>query len=129
MENWKDVNEEEERVDKARLVILFLMNWEARILDIMLEFMNTFVIKGTYIYFGFQDKVYVISKQLIVNIFRDCVEGYVEDPKGQASKIVTLQALYGRRIAPTNSVRDQWNVKSLGLPYSVKYPAIISMIY
>jgi hypothetical protein len=28
MENWKDINEEEEWVDKARLVILFMMNWK-----------------------------------------------------------------------------------------------------
>jgi len=35
----------------------------------------------------------VISKQLIVNVFRVCVEGYVEDLKGQVSKIITIQAL------------------------------------
>jgi hypothetical protein len=52
MENWKDINEEEEWVSKIGLVTLFLMNWEALMLDIMLEFFNTFVIKGTYIYFG-----------------------------------------------------------------------------
>jgi hypothetical protein len=30
--------------------------------NIMLEFMNTFVIKGTNIHFAYLDKVYVISK-------------------------------------------------------------------
>jgi hypothetical protein len=55
------------------------MKWEALIPYIMLEFLNTFVIKGTNIYFGYQDKMYVISKQLIINVFRACVEGYVED--------------------------------------------------
>ncbi len=59
-------------------------------LDIMLEFLNTFLIKGTYIYFGYQDKVYVIIKQLIIDVFGVCVEEYVEDPKGQVSKIVAL---------------------------------------
>jgi hypothetical protein len=39
-----------------------MMNWEASALHIMLEFLNTFVIKGTNIYFGYQDKVYVINK-------------------------------------------------------------------
>jgi hypothetical protein len=29
----------------------------------MLEFLNTFLIKGTYIYFRHKDKVYIISKQ------------------------------------------------------------------
>jgi hypothetical protein len=62
MENWKDISEEEEWVFNARLVILFLMNWEAPMPDIMLVFLNTFVIKGIYIYFGYQDNVYVISK-------------------------------------------------------------------
>ncbi len=50
--------------------------------DVMLEFLNTFVIKGTYIYFRHKDKVYVISKQLIVDVFGICVEGYVEYLKG-----------------------------------------------
>ncbi len=58
-------------------------------LDIMLEFLNTFIIKGIYIYFGYQNKVYVIIKQLIIDVFGVCVEEYVEDPKGQVSKIVT----------------------------------------
>jgi hypothetical protein len=31
-------------------------------LNVMLEFLNTFVIKGVDIYFGHKDKVYVISK-------------------------------------------------------------------
>lgn len=62
MENWKDINEEEKWASKARLVTLFLLNWEIPMPHIMLEFLNTFVIKGTYIYFGYQDKVYVINK-------------------------------------------------------------------
>jgi hypothetical protein len=41
-------------------------------LDIMLEFFNTLVIKGAYIYFGYHDKVYAINKQLIVNVFGVC---------------------------------------------------------
>jgi hypothetical protein len=45
MENWKDINEEEECASKARLVTL--MNWEASMLNIMFEFVNTFVTKDT----------------------------------------------------------------------------------
>ncbi len=41
-------------------------------LDVMLEFLNTFLIKGAYIYFGHKDKVYVINKQLIVDVFGVC---------------------------------------------------------
>ncbi len=69
------------------------MKWEALILDIMLEFFNTIVIKGAYIYFGYKDKVYVISKQLIVDAFGIYAKGYVEDLKAQVSKMVALQAL------------------------------------
>jgi hypothetical protein len=58
------------------------MGWEALEPIVMLEFMNTFMIKGTYIYFLHKDKVYVISKQLIVDVFGVCVEGYIEDLKG-----------------------------------------------
>jgi hypothetical protein len=90
MENWKDISEKEKWANKAWLVILFLMNWEALMLDIMLEFLNTFVIKGTNIYFGYQDKVYVISKQLVIDVFGVYAEGYVEDPKGQISKTIAL---------------------------------------
>ncbi len=50
--------------------------------NVMLEFMNTFVIKGANIYFGHKDKVYVINKQLIVDVFGVCADGYVEEPKG-----------------------------------------------
>ncbi len=50
--------------------------------NVMLEFLNTFFIKGTYIYFGHKDKVYVINKQLIVDFFGVCADGYVEKSKG-----------------------------------------------
>jgi hypothetical protein len=48
----------------------------------MLEFLNTFLIKGVNIYFGHKDKMYVINKRLIVDVFGVCAEGYVEDLKG-----------------------------------------------
>jgi hypothetical protein len=51
-------------------------------LDVMLEFLNTFFIKGIYIYFGHKDKAYVINKQLTIDVFRVCEEGYVEELKG-----------------------------------------------
>jgi hypothetical protein len=58
--------------------------------NVMLEFFNTFLIKGANIYFGHKDKVYVISKQLIVDVFGVCVEGYVEELKGQVNKSLTV---------------------------------------
>ncbi len=39
------------------------------------------LLKGTYIYFGHKDKVYVINKKLIVDVFGVCAERYVEEPK------------------------------------------------
>jgi hypothetical protein len=73
-----------------RLVPLFFMSWETPMPNFMLEFVNTFLIKGTYIYFGHKDKVYVISKQLIIDVFGVCAEGYVEDLKGQVSKSLAV---------------------------------------
>jgi hypothetical protein len=67
---------------KSLKVRQFFMGWEALEPIIMLEFLNTFMIKGTYIYFVHKDKVYIISKQLIVDVFGVCVEGYIEDLKG-----------------------------------------------
>jgi hypothetical protein len=48
------------------------MGWEALMLDVMLEFLNTFLIKGVDIYFGHKDEVYVINKQLIIDVL-ECV--------------------------------------------------------
>ncbi len=67
--------------------------------DVMLEFLNTFVIKGSNIFFGHKDKVYVISKQLIVDVFGVCAEGYEEGSKGHVNKSLALQALHSCRIA------------------------------
>jgi hypothetical protein len=66
------------------------MGWEALMLDVMLEFLNTFLIKGAYIYFRHKDKVYVISKKLIIDVFGVCMEGYVEEPKGQVNKSLAV---------------------------------------
>ncbi len=93
LENWKNISEEEKWTNKVNLIILFLMNQETTILDIMPEFLNTFVSKGTYIYFGYQKKMYMINKKLIIDVFGVCAKGHVKDPKGQINKIVTLHAL------------------------------------
>jgi hypothetical protein len=58
-----------------------------------------------------------------------CADGYVEELKGQVSKSLAIQALQNYELALANSFIDQWNTKSLGLPYSIKYPIIISIIY
>jgi hypothetical protein len=69
------------------------MEWHKLMFDVMLEFLNTFLIKGVDIYFGHKDKVYVINKQLIVDVFRVCADGYIKEPKGQVSKSLAVQAL------------------------------------
>ncbi len=63
---------------KARFIPLFLMDLHALMLDVMLEFFNMFLIKGADIYFEQKDKVCVINKQLIVDVFRMRVDGYLE---------------------------------------------------
>jgi hypothetical protein len=129
MKNWEDIVVEEDWDSKIGLVPLFLMGWEVLMPDVMLEFLNTFFIKGANIYFGHKDKVYVINKQLIVDVFRVCVEGYVEEPKGQFNKSLAIQTLWNYRLATINSFANQWNAKNLGLPYSVRYLAIKSVTY
>jgi hypothetical protein len=69
------------------------MKWEAPIPNIMLEFLSNFVIKITSIYFDYKDKMYVISKQLLIDVFRVYAKGYVKNPKGQINKTIALQAL------------------------------------
>ncbi len=48
------------------------MYWQAPIRNVMLEFLNTSLFKGIDIYFGHKNKVYVINKQLIVDVFGVC---------------------------------------------------------
>jgi hypothetical protein len=100
------------------------MEWEVLMLDVKLELLNTFLIKGVDIYFGHKDKVYVVSKQLIVDVFGVCAKGYVEDLKGQVRKSLANHASQSCRLAPRNSSINQLNAKNLGLPYFVKYPII-----
>jgi hypothetical protein len=64
-----------------------------------------------------------------LDVFGVCVEGYVEESRGQVSKSLVVQALQSYRLAPTNSFANQWNAKNIGLPYFVKSLAIISIIY
>jgi hypothetical protein len=58
--------------------------------NVILEFLNTFLIKGTYLYFEQKDKVYVINKQLIVMVFGVCAKGYVKELKGQVKKSLAI---------------------------------------
>ncbi len=51
MENQKDFTKEEDWASKARLVPLFLMECEILLLDVQLDLLNTFLIKGEKIYF------------------------------------------------------------------------------
>jgi hypothetical protein len=71
-------------------------------IDVMLKLLNTFLIKGTYIYFRHKDKVYIVNTQLIVDVFEVCAKGYVEEPKGQVSKSLVVQALQNCRLTPAN---------------------------
>jgi hypothetical protein len=73
--------------------------------------------------------VYLVSKQLIVDVFGVCAKGYVKCSKGHVNKSLANHALQSCRLAHRNSSIKQWNEKSLGLPYFVKYLAIISIIY
>jgi hypothetical protein len=45
------------KTSRVGLVLLFLMDWQALMPNVMLEFLNKFLIKGTNIYFGHKDKV------------------------------------------------------------------------
>jgi hypothetical protein len=87
------------------------------------------LIKGANIYFGYKDKVYVINKNLIIDVFGVCVDGYVEELKGQVSKSLVVQDLQSCRLALANFSIDQWNTNSMGLPYSGRYIAIMYIIY
>ncbi len=56
MENWKDIIKEEDQAFKERLATLFFMEWHAPMPNVMLEFLNIFLIKSA------KDNVYVLVK-------------------------------------------------------------------
>jgi hypothetical protein len=70
-------------VSKVGLVMLLAIEWKELDHDALVEFLNTFVIKGSEVYFGRKNIVYVINKLLIADAFGVYQSGYIEDPKGQ----------------------------------------------
>ncbi len=50
--------------------------------------------------------MYVINKQLIVDVFGVCADGYVEELKGQVSKSLAILALQSCKLALANSSID-----------------------
>jgi hypothetical protein len=82
--------------------------------NVMLEILNTFLIKWADLYFGHKDKVYVISKQLIIDVFGVCAEGYIEESKGQVNRSLAIQALQSCRLAPANSFYRSMECKESG---------------
>jgi hypothetical protein len=80
---WKKMGEgEEDKVSKIGLITLLNIEWKEPDHDVSVEFFNTFVIKGSEIYYGKKGIVYVIGKQITVDEFKVYHNGYVEDPKG-----------------------------------------------
>ncbi len=49
--------------------------------------------------------------------------------KRQVNKSLAIQELHNCRLAPIIFFTNQWNAKCLGLPYSIRYPTIIFIIY
>jgi hypothetical protein len=87
---WKKMGEQEEAwASKVGLVTLLTIEWKEPYFDALVEFLNTFVIKESMIYFGKKNIVYVSNKHLIANAFGVCKSGYVESPNGH----VTIEKL------------------------------------
>jgi len=80
---WKKMGEGKKTwANKVGLVTLLDIEWKELDLGALVEFLNTFVIKGSKIYFGRRGIMYVINKQIMVYAFRICQTGYIEHPKG-----------------------------------------------
>ncbi len=70
---WKKMGEGEEVwASKVGLVTLLAIEWKEPDHDILVEFLNTFMIKGSKISCGRRNIMYVISKQLITNALGVC---------------------------------------------------------
>ncbi len=65
-----------------------------------MELLNTVVIKKFEIYLKKGATMYVINKQMMVDVISVCQAGYMEDPKGQVNKLVVGELLYNHGIKP-----------------------------
>ncbi len=68
--------------NKVGLVTLLDIEWKELDHGALVEFLNTFVIKGSKIYFGRRGIMYVINKQIMVYAFKICQTRYIEHPNG-----------------------------------------------
>ncbi len=96
--------------------MLLIIEWKEPNHDALVEFQNTFVTKGSKIYFGRRNIVYVISNQLIANASDVYQSGYVEDPKKQMTKTLAEELLFKHDTKPPYTNANQWNVKKCKLP-------------
>ncbi len=62
-------------VNKVGLVTLLDIKWKDPNHGAIVEFLNTFVIKGFEIYFGKRSIMYVINKQIMVDALGICQTG------------------------------------------------------
>ncbi len=92
--------EKETWANKARLVILLDIEWKELDHDNLVEFLNTFMIKRDEFFLGRRGVVYVISKHIITNAFGVYQSGYVEDPKGQVTRLLIEELLFGHDVPP-----------------------------
>ncbi len=65
-----------------------------------MELLNTVAIKKFEIYLKKGATMYVINKQMMVDVISVCQAGYIEDPKGQVNKLVVGELLYNHGIKP-----------------------------
>jgi hypothetical protein len=70
---WKKMGEGKEAwINKVGLVTFLDIEWKEPDRGAIMEFFNTFVIKGYEIYFGKRNIMYVINKQILVDAFGIC---------------------------------------------------------
>ncbi len=86
------------------------------------------MIKGFEIYFGRKGIVYVINKQIMAYAFKAYQIGYIEDPKAQMNKMVVEELLFNHDIKPPYTMQISGMLKKK-MPYNIKYPTMIYVVY
>ncbi len=88
-----------------------------------MEFLNTYQIKEKTIYVRLGEKIVVVVKHLITNVFKISYIGYKEHK--QVDKYIA-KAMFQRIILPGAYVNvEQWNVNMMKEPYNICFLAII----
>ncbi len=119
--------DEQKWVSIVGLVGLFELQWRVPHHEWLVEFLNTYQIKGETIDARMRKKTTTIDKCLIVNVFKISNKGWKSQK--QIDKQITKAMLQCIALLGGYVNTKQWNVSMMKKPYDIHLPTFIQVIY